>query len=119
MRVLVTGGAGYVGSAVSEELVQSGHDVVVYDNLSKGHADAVPPGARFVRGDMLDGAALRSVLRENRIEAVVHAAAESLVGESMQRPGKYYGANLVGGIELLDAMVATDARTLVLSSTAA
>ena len=79
--MLVTGGAGYIGSVVAEWLLGHGHGVVVYDNLVRGHADAVPPGGVLVRGDLLDGATLARELREHRIEAVVHMAAESLVGE--------------------------------------
>ena len=119
MRVLVTGGAGYIGSVVSEQLVNDGHEVVVYDNLSKGHRDAVVPGARFVEGDLLESEKLRSTLNENRIEAVIHMAAFSLVGESVEKPSKYYQNNVVAGLVLLDAMHDCGVKRIVFSSTAA
>src|SRR4051812_247101 len=104
MRVLVTGGAGYIGSVVAEELALSGHEVIVFDNLSKGHREAVIEGAAFVEGDILDGEALSRALQEHEVEAVVHMAAHSLVGESVVDPAKYYRNNMVGGLSLLDAM---------------
>jgi UDP-glucose 4-epimerase len=119
MRVLVTGGAGYIGSVLTEELLRDGHEVTVYDNLSKGHADAVVPGARFIEADLLDGEALRHALADQRIEAVVHMAASSLVGESMVEPARYYRNNIVAGLTLLDAMRAEGVRRLVFSSSAA
>ncbi|MCA1664921.1 MAG: UDP-glucose 4-epimerase GalE [Myxococcales bacterium] len=119
MRVLVTGGAGYIGSVVVEELLASGHDVVVYDNLQKGHADAVVAPARLVRGDVLDTESLVAVLRGERIEAVIHMAADSIVGQSVQEPARYYRTNVDGGLSLLDAMRAAGVRDLVFSSTAA
>lgn len=119
MKVLVTGGAGYIGSVVTEELLARGHEVTVYDDLSKGHRDAVPPGARFVQADLLDGVALSWAVRDAGIEAVVHMAASSLVGESVQDPAKYYRANLEGGLCLLDVMRSHDVKRLVFSSTAA
>ena len=119
MRVLVTGGAGYIGSVVAEELLSAGHKVVVYDNLSKGHRDAVPDTAGFVGADLLDEAALLGALTEHRIEAVVHMAADSLVGESVTHPSKYYRSNLVVGLALLDAMRSVGSKILVFSSTAA
>jgi len=119
MRVLVTGGAGYIGSVVSEQLVNDGHEVVVYDNLSKGHRDAVVAGARFVEGDLLDADTLRRTLDGNRIEAVIHMAAFSLVGESVEAPSKYYHNNLVAGLVLLDVMRECGVKRIVFSSTAA
>jgi UDP-glucose 4-epimerase len=119
MRVLVTGGAGYIGSVVAEELLSDGHEVVVYDNLAKGHRDAVPPGATFVHADLGDGALLRETLRRNRSEAVVHMAADSLVGESVADPAKYYANNVGNGLALLDAMRELEIRKLVFSSTVA
>lgn len=119
MRVLVTGGAGYIGSVVTEELVNDGHDVVVYDNLSKGHRDAVISGAAFVPGDLLEDQKLRQTLDDNRIEAVIHMAASSLVGESVQQPAKYYHNNVVAGLVLLDAMRDCGVKKIVFSSTAA
>ena len=119
MRVLVTGGAGYIGSVVTEELLGDGHDVVVYDNLSKGHRDAIAGGAEFVHADLLDGEVLRTTLDHHRIDAVIHMAAASLVGESVIDPAKYYRNNVLAGLSLLDAMRAAIITRLVFSSTAA
>src|SRR5215208_4437247 len=119
MRVLVTGGAGYIGSVVSEQLVGDGHDVVVYDNLVKGHREAIVAGAEFVNGDLLDAQGLRQTLKDNRIEAVIHMAAFSLVGESVQEPAKYYHNNFVAGLVLVDAMRECGVKKIVFSSTAA
>jgi UDP-glucose 4-epimerase len=119
MRVLVTGGAGYVGSVVVEELLAAGHEVVAYDNLGTGHRDAVVEPARLVEGDILDGPRLTETLRGQRIAVVVHMAADSLVGESVADPARYYRTNVSGGLVLLDAMRAAGVRALVFSSTAA
>ncbi len=119
MRVMVTGGAGYIGSVVTEELVKDGHEVVVYDSLYKGHRAAVVPEAKFVQADLADAAALRQTLDDNRIEAVIHMAADSLVGESCVDPAKYYRNNVVAGLTLLAAMRETNVKRLVFSSTAA
>lgn len=119
MRVLVTGGAGYIGSVVTEELVKDGHEAVVYDSLYKGHAAAVVAGAQFVQADLADAATLRQTLSKQRIEAVVHLAADSLVGESCEQPEKYYRNNVVNGLVLLDAMRDVGVDSLVFSSTAA
>jgi UDP-glucose 4-epimerase len=117
MRVLVTGGAGYIGSVVTEQLVSDGHEVVVYDNLSKGHRDAVVAGASFVQADLHDAEKLRETL--NGIDAVIHMAAFSLVGESVEAPSKYYHNNVVAGLVLLDAMRDRGVKRIVFSSTAA
>jgi UDP-glucose 4-epimerase len=116
MRVLVTGGAGYIGSVVATQLIAAGHDVVVLDDLSTGFADAVPAGATFVKGTLRDCAA--EVLSDG-IEAVMHFAARSLVGESVAEPAKYWSNNLGGTISLLEAMREIRIRTIVFSSTAA
>jgi UDP-glucose 4-epimerase len=116
---MVTGGAGYIGSVVCEELLREGHDVVVYDSLYKGHREMVPEEATFVQGDLHDGALLRQTLQGNGIEGVIHMAADSLVGESVIDPGKYYRNNVVAGLSLLDAMLDCGVRKLVFSSTAA
>ncbi|HEX8889316.1 MAG TPA: UDP-glucose 4-epimerase GalE [Pyrinomonadaceae bacterium] len=119
MRVFVTGGAGYIGSVVTEKLVEDGHEVVVYDNLSKGHRAAVHEDALFVQGDLQDGDTLRRTFREHGTEAVMHMAADALVGESVTNPAKYYHNNFVGGLSLLDAMRAESVRRFVFSSTCA
>lgn len=119
MRVLVTGGAGYIGSVIVDQLVAEGHTVVVYDNLSKGHSDAVSRDARFVNADLLDEKMLRDTLGSHAIEAVIHMAASSLVGESMSSPGRYYRNNVVASIGLFDAMSQAGIRNVVFSSTAA
>jgi len=119
MRILVTGGAGYIGSVVTEELLRDGHAVVVYDNLSKGHRESIAAAAQFVQADLADGETLRQTFEKHQIEAVVHMAADSLVGESVGNPAKYYQNNLVAGLCLLDAMRAADVQHIVFSSTAA
>jgi UDP-glucose 4-epimerase len=119
MRVVVTGGAGYIGSVVTEQLVEEGHTVLVLDNLSKGHRDAVVDGAEFRRVDLLNRPELVSALGTFGPDAVVHLAADSLVGESVADPGKYYWNNVAAGLTLLDAMRETEVEGLVFSSTAA
>lgn len=119
MRVMVTGGAGYIGSVVVEELLRDGHEVTVYDNLSKGHRDSVPSGTSFYQGDLLETDRLRDSLMEEQVEAVIHMAAYSLVGESVDDPAKYYRNNVIAGLSLLDAMRAARVSRLVFSSTAA
>ncbi|MDF3049198.1 MAG: UDP-glucose 4-epimerase [Pseudonocardia sp.] len=116
MKLLVTGGAGYVGSVCAAHLIDAGHDVVVLDDLSTGHRDAVPDGAHFVEGDIADIAG--DVLAEG-FDGVLHFAAKSLVGESVQKPELYWNGNVVKTLRLLDAMVARGIPRLVFSSTAA
>jgi UDP-glucose 4-epimerase len=119
MRVLVTGGAGYIGSVITDHLIANGHTVVVYDNLSKGHRDAVASDALLVNADLLDEGTLLRTLRDRRIEAVMHMAASSLVGESMARPEIYYQNNVIATLILLRTMLDAGVRMLVFSSTAA
>jgi UDP-glucose 4-epimerase len=119
MRVLVTGGAGYIGSVVTEQLIADGSQVFVYDNLSKGHREAVVPGAELVEAELSDSSTLKQILHDRKIEAVIHMAASSLVGESVENPNKYYRNNVTAGLVLLDAMLACDVKRLVFSSTAA
>ncbi|MEO5876604.1 MAG: UDP-glucose 4-epimerase GalE [Streptosporangiaceae bacterium] len=117
MKLLVTGGAGYIGSVVSALLLEAGHEVVVLDDLSTGHADAVPTGARFVLGTLREDS-LR-VLGEGGFDAVLHFAAKSLVGESVAKPGLYWSKNLGESLALFDAMLRTGVSRVVFSSTAA
>lgn len=118
MNILVTGGAGYIGSHVLKALLKEGHQVVTFDNLQKGYRDAVT-GGKFVEGDLADQKLLSQVMQENKIEGVIHLAADSLVGESMENPGKYYRNNFANGINLLEAMVNNGVKNIVFSSTAA
>jgi UDP-glucose 4-epimerase len=118
MRLLVTGGAGYIGSIVAQQLVARGDEVTVLDSLYKGHRDAVPEGAAFVEADLLDPDALADALAGG-FDGVVHFAALSLVAESVEFPERYYRGNVVGTLNLLDAMRAVGVPKLVFSSTAA
>ncbi|MGH3325529.1 MAG: UDP-glucose 4-epimerase GalE [Streptomyces sp.] len=117
VKLLVTGGAGYIGSVVTTQLLDAGHEVVVLDDLSTGHRDAVPPGARLVQGTLRDAAF--GVLDGAGFDAVLHFAAKSLVGESVEKPGLYWDKNLGESLALLDAMRRTGVRRIVFSSTAA
>jgi UDP-glucose 4-epimerase len=119
MKILVTGGAGYIGSVVTEEVLAAGHEAVVVDNLQKGHRDAVAEPVPFLQADLRETAVVRGILRTHAIDAVIHMAADSLVGESVTDPAKYYANNMGGGLSLLDAMIAEGVRHLVFSSTAA
>ena len=119
MRVLVTGGAGYVGSVSVERLLDSGHDVVVLDDLSTGHRQAVPDAATLDVGSYGHADGLARLLESARIEAILHCAARSLVGESVRDPARYYRENVVGGVTLLDAARAAGVERIVFSSTAA
>jgi UDP-glucose 4-epimerase len=112
--LLVTGGAGYVGSHAVVELLEHGHKVIVFDNLYQGHREAVPPEAIFVRGDLADRSAIASVFRGHRIDAIMHFAAHSLVGESMTKPFRYVGENVVNALNLIEAAVENRVRKLVL-----
>jgi UDP-glucose 4-epimerase len=118
MKVLVTGGAGYIGSVVAAQLVEAGHETVVLDDLSRGHAGAIPEGARLARGNLLDAKFVRGTLSEG-FDGVLHFAALSLVGQSTEEPELYYRNNVCGALNLLEAMREHDAGRLVFSSTAA
>jgi UDP-glucose 4-epimerase len=118
MNILVVGGAGYVGSHACRLLERAGHEVWIYDNLSRGHRQASLAG-RLIEGDVADGVRVRRALREQRIDAVMHFAAFALVGESVAEPALYYRNNVIAALELLDAMRDCDVRRLVFSSTTA
>ncbi|MDQ3862930.1 MAG: UDP-glucose 4-epimerase GalE [Actinomycetota bacterium] len=119
MRVLVTGAAGYIGSVVASQLVEGGHETVVLDDLSKGHRAAIPEGARFVQVNLMDAGYLREILSGEGFDGVLHFAALSLVGESVEQPERYYRNNVCGTLNLLEAMREAGIRRLVFSSTAA
>ena len=119
MSVLVLGGAGYIGSHTVYELIDNGYDVVVADNLSTGHIQAVHPKAKFYKGDIRDKDFLSGLFKSEDIDSVIHFAAYSLVGESMQEPIKYYNNNLYGTMNLLDCMEENNVKNIVFSSTAA
>ena len=118
-RILVTGGAGYVGAVSVAAFLAAGHEVTVLDDLTSGHRSAVPDGAQLVAGSFGDGALVERTLRQGGIEAVLHCAARSLVGESIKDPAKYYRENVAGGIAMLEAMRVADVSRIVFSSTAA
>ena len=119
MQILVLGGAGYIGSHTVSELIDAGEQVVIIDNLETGHIEAVHPKARFYQGDIRDRSFVDSVFEKESIDAVIHFAANSLVGESMTNPLKYYDNNLYGTKVLLESMVAHNIDKIVFSSTAA
>jgi UDP-glucose 4-epimerase len=119
MQVLVTGGAGFIGSAAAEALLAAGHAVTVFDNLSHGHRAAVPAGACFVHGDLGDRIALARLLADKRYDAILHFAALIEAGESMRDPGRYFANNVGGSLNLIEAAVRHGVERFVLSSTAA
>ena len=119
MSVLVVGGAGYIGSHTVDRLIEKGYSVVVVDNLSTGHLAAVHPQAAFYEGDIRDKAFLTGVFEKEAIDTVIHFAAFSLVGESMEKPLKYFDNNIGGMIALLEVMKQFDVKRIVFSSTAA
>jgi len=118
MNILVTGGAGYIGSHVVEELVEAGESVVVFDNLYTGHRAAVDPRAQFVLGDLKDAEAVQRLFDEHSFDGVMHFASHTLVGESMQQPFLYLGDNVTNALNLLRAMVDHNVKRFILSSTA-
>ncbi|HEC23868.1 MAG TPA: UDP-glucose 4-epimerase GalE [Chloroflexi bacterium] len=119
MRVLVVGGAGYIGSVTAAHLLKAGHEVIVYDSLVRGYREAVPEEATFVEGDLGDRKALDAAFEAHRPDAVMHFAAFIEAGESMQKPGVYFRNNVCNSLELLEAMVAHDVGRMIFSSTAA
>ena len=119
MNILVTGGAGYIGSATAEALIDAGHSVTVYDSLVTGHHGAVPEGATFVEADLADSHALVKTLTERQFDAVMHFAAFIEAGESMKDPGRFYHNNLTNSLALMENAVRAGVKRFVLSSTAA
>lgn len=118
MNVMVTGGAGYIGSHTVDLLIQRGYSVVVFDNLSTGHRAAIHKDATFIQGDLLDAAAVSAAFDAHNIEGIIHMASHTLVGESMQKPWLYLRDNLLAASNLLEAAVAHDVKRFILSSTA-
>ena len=118
MKLLVTGGAGYIGSIVAAQLVAARHEVAVLDSLYRGHAQAIPAGARHLQVDLNDAAATTAAVAEG-FDAVLHFAALALVAESVEHPERYHRGNFVGALNLLDAMRAAGVKRLVFSSTCA
>jgi UDP-glucose 4-epimerase len=119
MKIFVTGGAGYIGSVCCDVLLNAGHAVTIFDNLSEGHRRALDERAEFIEGDLQDRQRTMSILRDAQPDAVMHFAANALVGESMQDPSKYFRNNVANGINLLDAMIAAEVKRFVFSSTCA
>ncbi len=119
MNILVTGGAGYIGSVCVEELLNAGHRVTVFDNLTEGHRSAVDARAQFVPGCLSDAILVKQTLQDAKADAILHFAANALVGESMTNPAKYFRNNVASGLNLLDAAVECGTRKIVFSSTCA
>ncbi len=119
MKLLVTGGAGYIGSIVARLLIETGHEVVVFDNLERGHREAVPRQAQLILGDLRNPEDPRRALDGGGFDGVLHFAALALVGESVEHPGRYYRTNVAGTLNLLEAMVSEGVPRLVFSSTCA
>ena len=119
MKIFVVGGAGYIGSVCAELLLNEGHEVTIFDNLTEGHRQAVDSRASFIQGELTERAQIQDALSSTRPDAVMHFAANALVGESMRNPSKYFRNNVCNGLNLLDAMVTTGVRRIVFSSTCA
>ena len=119
MKVLVTGAAGFIGSVVSAKFIEEGHEVVALDNLIYGHKPAVHPKAKFVHMDILNESAIRQLFMDEKFDAVAHLAAEAYIDESLIDPGRFFRANVTGGLNILEAMRSTGVKRMVFSSTAA
>ena len=119
MKILVAGGAGYIGSVTTEMLCDAGHDVVVFDNLERGHQEAIDPRATFVQGDLRKKEEIVAAMTSEKPDAVIHFAAYIEVGESMREPMPFFENNVSGSLNLMSAMVAADCKKLIFSSTCA
>src|SRR5204862_811001 len=119
MKIFVVGGAGYIGSVCAELLLNEGHEVAIFDNLSEGHRQAVDSRANFIQGELADRRQIDSAISRTHPDAVMHFAANALVGESMREPSKYFRNNICNGLNLLDAMIAARVQRIVFSSTCA
>lgn len=119
MRILVTGGAGYIGSVTSQLILQDNHEVIIIDNLSRGHRAAVPKGAIFIQGDLADPILLNKIFHEHKIDCVIHFAAATLVSESIANPNFYFANNVQNGLNLLKVMADNDVKKIIFSSSAA
>ena len=119
MKILVVGGAGYIGSVCAELLLDQGHGVTIFDNLSEGHRRALDPRAAFAEGDLVDRQLIEKTLSKQQPDAVMHFAANALVGESMQNPSKYFRNNIANGLNLLDAVISAGVEKIIFSSTCA
>ena len=118
MKILVTGGAGYIGSATVEMLINEGDEVIVFDNLYQGHRDAVHPQAVFVEGDLADKELVSATIAAHKPDGIMHFASHTLVGESMERPFLYLRDNIVNGLNLIESAVEHNVQRFILSSTA-
>lgn len=118
MKILVTGGAGYIGSVAVEQLIKNGAEVIVFDNLYQGHVDAIHPDAIFIQGDLADKAAIEAAIGQHKPDGIMHFASYTLVGESVQKPFLYLRDNIVNGLNLLESAVQHGVKAFILSSTA-
>jgi UDP-glucose 4-epimerase len=119
MKIFLTGGAGYIGSVTSEMLLDGGHEVIIFDNLERGHLEAVDQRARFIKGDLRNREEILDAMARAKPDAVIHFAAYALVGESMEFPMRYFRNNVVGGIHLVEAMIENGVKKVIFSSTCA
>ena len=119
MNILVTGGAGYIGSIIVEQLIEKGEEVIVLDSLIKGHREAVADGATFIKGDIKDEKLLKEIFERHKVDAVIHMAAKTVIEDSVTDPKSFFQENVIKGIVLLDAMLQCKVDKIIFSSTAA